>query len=98
MVTETTKTKRLAYLLDALTETRDDCANDETERAKFNDVIRRVREMMDAERTAGLHILSVYPVVNGCSREAVFEGTMAQCRAYVHRRKEAEPRFECIIL
>lgn len=95
--TETTKLKRLSYLLDALTDAREDMTDAEDLR-KLDEIIAAVTDMYIAARYERGEVLSVYPIVHGCSTECAFIGTMAQCRAYVHRCKEADPKFECIII
>lgn len=40
----------------------------------------------------------VYPIVDGCSQEALFEGTKEQCKKYVSLMKEKDPKADFIVL
>lgn len=40
----------------------------------------------------------VYPIVNGCSTDAAFAGTLRECQAYAANRRRDDADFECIIL
>lgn len=41
---------------------------------------------------------SVYPIIDGCSRESCFTGDRVACVAYVTARKQKNPAFECVVL
>lgn len=41
---------------------------------------------------------TVYPIVNGCSQEAVFEGTVDGCNAYVAEHRDDNPDVSFVIL
>lgn len=40
----------------------------------------------------------VYPIVDGCSQEALFEGTKEQCKRYVSIMKEKDPKADFIVV
>lgn len=42
--------------------------------------------------------MAVYPIINGCSGEAIFIGTKDECRAFVTTLKEKNPSAEVIVL
>lgn len=44
-----------------------------------------------------LGYVSVYPICNGCSCEAIFTGTPSDCRTYVQSIRNSDPEFDCII-
>ncbi|MBR4593972.1 MAG: hypothetical protein IKO33_05255 [Bacteroidaceae bacterium] len=41
-------------------------------------------------------ICAVYPIVDGCSRAAVYEGTPKQCKRYISDHPEL--KNDCIVL
>lgn len=93
-----TKLRTLEAALRALEQlTGEDSPLGIQDRAKINEVKNNVVDALLEER-AKEFILNVYPVRNGCSTESVFEGTAAQCTAYLSRRREEEPEFDCVIL
>ena len=40
----------------------------------------------------------VYPIVDGCSQEALFEGTKEECKTYVSIMKEKDPKADFIVV
>lgn len=45
-------------------------------------------------------LMAVYPIVDGCSRESIFEGTSDECKDYVHTlfKNKPEMRDNIIVL
>lgn len=43
-------------------------------------------------------IFELYPIVNGCSTECVFSGTLKDCQAFALREGNVNPEFDYIIL
>lgn len=48
--------------------------------------------------TAPQKWFSLYPIVNGCSTEAAYTGSLYECQQYARTRKKEQRDFECIIL
>lgn len=53
---------------------------------------------MDIEEKRRQGWMAVYPIANGCSQEAIFEGTKEQCRIYVSTAKEKDTKADFIVL
>lgn len=53
---------------------------------------------MDTDEKRRQGWMAVYPIVNGCSQEAIFEGTKEQCRIYGSAMKEKDPKADFIVL
>lgn len=43
-------------------------------------------------------IFELYPIVNGCSTECVFSGTLRECKAFALRQLLVDPGFDYILL
>lgn len=97
MTTTTTKLDRLTALRDTLLELCTESTANADEWQTFHDMLAKVVNMMTDERRR-LGYMAVYPIVDGCSQEALFEGTSEQCQIYVSILKENDPNADIIVL
>lgn len=95
MATTTTKLDRLTALRNTLLELCTESTANEWH--TFNEWLVKVTDMLtDERRRQGW--MAVYPIVDGCSQEALFEGTSEQCQIYVSILKEYNPKADIIVL
>lgn len=78
-----------------------DCCKESVKNADewqtFREMLAKVTDMLtDERRRQGW--MAVYPIVNGCSQDALFEGTPEQCQIYVSILKEHNPKADIIVL
>ena len=91
------KLERLTILKAAL----DDCCREYVKDGEkwqtFRNMSDKVKEMLtDERRKQGW--MAVYPIVDGCAQESLFEGTKEQCQIYVDILKEKDPKTDIIVL
>ena len=91
------KLDRLTMLRDTLLDCCKESVKDADEWQTFHDMLAKVVDMMTDERRR-LGYMAVYPIVDGCSQEALFEGTSEQCQIYVSIMKEHDPKADIIVL
>lgn len=97
MATTTTKLDRLTALRDTLLDLRIESIANADEWNMFSVWLAKVTDMLtDERRRQGW--MAVYPIVNGCSQDALFEGTPEQCQIYVSILKEHNPKADIIVL
>lgn len=97
MTTTTTKLDRLTALRNTLLELRTESAANADEWNMYNEWMAKATDMLtDERRRQGW--MAVYPIVDGCSQEALFEGTSEQCQIYVSILKEHSPNADIIVL
>lgn len=95
--TTTTKLDRLTALRDTLMELRTESIANADEWNMYSVWLAKVTDMLtDERRRQGW--MAVYPIVDGCSQEAIFEGTSEQCQIYVSILKEHDPEADIIVL
>jgi len=95
--TKISKLDRLNILLDNLRKCRNECVRHSEEWLNYNDMIEKVSDMLYEEKHKAGY-MAVYPIVDGCSQEALFEGTSEQCQIYVSILKENDPNADIIVL
>ena len=78
----TTKLDRLTMLRDTLLECMQECVKDAYEWQTYDSMTQRVNDLIHEEHRQ-LGYKAVYPIVDGCSREALFEGSPEACKVYV---------------
>lgn len=67
----------------------EDCMHENPD-MEWGDMLQRADDMVRKEQhRLGHH--AVYPIVDGCSREAVYESTLDNCRIYVGIAVEHDP-------
>ena len=97
MTTTTTKLDRLTALRDTLLELRTESTANADELNTYNELLIKATGLLsDERRRQGW--MAVYPIVDGCSQEALFEGTSEQCQIYVSILKEHDPKADIIVL
>ena len=97
MTTTTTKLDRLTALRDTLLELRTESTANADELNTYNELLIKATGLLtDERRRQGWMV--VYPIVDGCSQEALFEGTSEQCQIYVSILKEHDPKADIIVL
>lgn len=95
----TSKIEQLENLRQVLNECKEVYVRDEEEWNALNDMLIVVCGLLTKEqRKEGW--MAVYPIVDGCSREALFEGTSEECDIYVETLLEVHPEMkgEIIVL
>lgn len=97
MKTTTTKLDRLTALRNTLLELRTESTYDTDEWNTYNEWMAKATDMLTNERRRQ-GWMAVYPIVDGCSQEAIFEGTSEQCQIYVSILKEHDPKADIIVL
>lgn len=80
-------------LLELCTESVYDPADWDT----YHEWLARVGDMLTDERRRD-GWMAVYPIVNGCAKDASFEGTKEQCQIYVSVWMEHDPQADLIVL
>ena len=91
--TTTTKIDRLTMLRDALIECKKESVKDADEWQTYDDMMVKVNDLLTEEkRKAGY--MAVYPIVDGCSRESLFEGTKELCEIYTDILLEGHPEMK----
>ena len=97
MATTISKLDRLTMLRDTLLELRTESTANADEWNTYNEWLAKATDMLtDERRRQGW--MAVYPIVDGCSQEALFEGTSDQCQIYVSILKEHNPKADIIVL
>lgn len=97
MTTTATKLDRLTVLRDTLLELRTDSTDNADEWNTYNEwLIKAIDLLTEERRRQGW--MAVYPIEDGCSQEALFEGTSEQCQIYVSIMKEHDPKADIIVL
>lgn len=91
------KLDRLTALRDTLLELRTDSTANADEWNMYNEWLAKATDMLTEERRRQ-GWMAVYPIVDGCSQEALFEGTSEQCQIYVSILKEYYPKADIIVL
>lgn len=91
------KLRRLEMLRNTLLDCRAECVNDKDEWLFYNEMSGRVYDKLTEERRK-LGWMVVYPIINGSSGEALFEGTPEQCKIYVDIMKQSDHDAEVIVL
>ena len=97
MITTTTKLDRLTALRNTLLELRTESTDNADEWNMYNEWLTKATDMLTEERRRQ-GWMAVYPIVDGCSQEALFEGTSEQCQIYVSILKEHDPKADIIVL
>lgn len=97
MTTTTTKLDRLTALRNTLLELRTESTANADEWNTYNEWLTKVTGMLTEERRRQ-GWMAVYPIADGCSQEALFEGTSEQCQIYVSILKEHDPKADIIVL
>lgn len=87
MAKEVSRLTRLEYLKASIL----DCI---TEGMNMGDMLARVNEEIKKEREA-VRWSGVFPIVNGCSTNCIYEGTELDCAIYTHDHEELHGN--CII-
>lgn len=60
---------------------------------KFSNMLMTVGDMLiDEKRRLGY--LAVYPIVNGCTQEALYEGTKEKCKIYIDNLIKTHPEMK----
>lgn len=95
--TTTTKLDRLTALRDTLMELRTESIANADEWNMYSLWLAKVTDMLTEERRRQ-GWMAVYPIVNGCSQEALFEGTSEQCQIYASILKEHNTKADIIVL
>ena len=97
MATTISNLDRLTMLRDTLLELCTESTANADEWNTYNEWLAKATDMLtDERRRQGW--MAVYPIVNGCSQEALFEGTSEQCQIYVSIMKEHDPKADIIVL
>ena len=91
--TKISKLDRLEMLWEVLLECKQGSVKDADEWQTYDDMMRKVNGMMLEEKRR-LGYMAVYPIVNGCSQEALFEGTREQCKIYTDILLENQPEMK----
>lgn len=60
------------------------------------DKMSKANDLTEERRRQGWMV--VYTIVDGCSQEALFEGTKEQCKTYVSIMKEKDPKADFIVV
>lgn len=92
-----TKLQRLEMLQKVLLECREESVHDEKEYNIYNFISSILYDEIERERRS-LGYMGVYPIINGCSGDCLFEGTKESCQIYVSIMREANPDVELMIL
>ena len=73
-----------------------DCCKESVKNADewkiFHDMLEKVKDMISDEHRR-LGYMAVYPIVNGCAQESLFEGTRDQCKVYTDILLENKPEM-----
>ena len=97
MATTISNLDRLTMLRDTLLELCTESTANADEWNTYNEWLAKATDMLtDERRRQGW--MAVYPIVDGCSQEALFEGTSEQCQIYVSIMKEHDPKADIIVL
>ncbi len=97
MATTISKLDRLKMLRNTLLDCCKESVKNADEWQTFREMLAKVTDMLtDERRRQGW--MAVYPIVNGCSQDALFEGTPEQCQIYVSILKEHNPKADIIVL
>lgn len=97
MTTTATKLDWLTALRDTLLELRTDSTANADEWNTYNEWLGKATDLLTEERRRQ-GWMAVYPIVDGCLQEALFEGTSEQCQIYVSIMKEHDPKADIIVL
>lgn len=95
MTTEPNKSTRLQDLT-TMRLAIEDCRNRHPE-MEWDSMVQRANDMVREEQHR-LGYMAVYPIVDGCSCDAVYEATPEHCDIYVSIARENDPSKEFIIL
>ena len=87
------KLDRLTMLRDTVLDCCKESVKDADEWQTFHDMLAKVVDMMTDERRR-LGYMAVYPIVNGCAQESLFEGTRDQCKIYTDILLENKPEMK----
>lgn len=96
-MTTITKLDRLTALRNTLLELRTESTTNTDEWNTYNEWLGKATDLLTEERRRQ-GWMAVYPIVDGCSQEALFEGTSEQCQIYVDIMKEHNPEADIIVL
>lgn len=96
-IVKESKLNLLTALRDVLLDLSTESSNSSQERDQFNEMLVKTCGMLSDERRR-LGYYAVYPIVDGCAQESLFEGTLEHCRTYVEITKTNDPQFDLIVL
>lgn len=91
------KLNLLTALRDVLLDLSAESSNSAQERNQFNEMLVKTCGMLSDERRR-MGYYAVYPIVDGCSQEPLYEGTLEHCRMYVEITKTYDPKIDLIVL
>lgn len=91
------KLNLLTALRDVLLDLSTESSNSSQERDQFNEMLVKTCGMLSDERRR-MGYYAVYPIVDGCAQESLFEGTLDHCRIYVEIMKTDDPKIDLIVL
>ena len=80
-------------LRDTLVECRKESVKDAEEWQTYDNMMDRVNDLIREEQRR-LGYRAVYPIVDGCSRDALFEGSPEACKVYVDILLESHPEMK----
>ena len=84
---------RLTMLHDTLLNCCKDSVKDANDWQTFHNMLTKVGDLLTEERRR-LGYMAVYPIVNGCAQDALFEGTSEQCNTYIDILFENDPAMK----
>lgn len=86
----TDQIEKLMKVRDMLQECQQEAIKDADEWMKIHDMLHKVGDMLTKEKER-LGYMAVYPIVNGCSQEAIFEGPQEDCKKFIETYLEDHP-------
>lgn len=91
------KLELLTALRDTLLDLIQESKQDADDWSAITYMLARATDMLtDERRRQGW--MGVYPIVNGCARDALFEGTREQCKLIVDNARVSDPAVDLIVL
>ena len=93
MATTISKLDRLTMLRDSLLDCCKESVNNADEWQTFHDMFAKVKDMLHDERKKQGYS-GVYEIVNGCSADCLFEGTVDTCKIYTEILIERRPEMK----
>ena len=80
-------------LRDTLLECKKESVKDAEEWQTYDNMTSRVNDLIHEEQRR-LGYKAVYPIVDGCSRDAIFEGSPEACKVYVDILLDNHPEMK----